>query len=79
MVELGGQWVGPAHTEIMRVAAEVGVATFPTYITGEHLFAHAGRTIALPRRHPDEDAVGVVDFRIAQARLERTRPAGSTW
>ena len=26
VVEMGGQWVGPSHTEIRRVAEEVGVA-----------------------------------------------------
>lgn len=71
VVELGGQWVGPGHTEIRRVAAEVGVQTFPTYITGEHLFAHAGRTTRYHGEIPGRMPFGLIDFRIAQARLER--------
>jgi monoamine oxidase len=71
VVELGGQWVGPGHTEIRRVAAEVGVHTFPTHITGEHLFAHAGRTTRYHGDIPVRMPFGLIDFRIAQARLER--------
>ena len=71
VVELGGQWVGPTHTEIRRVAAEVGVTTFPTHIAGEHLFAHAGRTTRYRGDIPARMPLGLVDFRIAQTRLER--------
>ncbi|HUS23198.1 MAG TPA: flavin monoamine oxidase family protein [Aeromicrobium sp.] len=71
VVEMGGQWVGPSHTEILRVAAEVGVDTFPTYITGEHLFAHAARTSRYRGDIPTRIPLGLVDFRVAQARLER--------
>lgn len=86
VVELGGQWVGPGHTEIRRVAAEVGVATFPTYIAGEHLFAHAGRASRYRGDIPARMPIGLADFRIAQARLERMAkridlmtPAGTAW
>ena len=86
VVELGGQWVGPSHTEIMRVAAEVGVATFPTYITGEHLFSHSGRTSRYRGDIPSRMPFGLADFRIAQARLERmakridlANPASTAW
>lgn len=71
VVEMGGQWVGPSHTEILRVAAEVGVDTFPTHIAGKHLFAHAGRTSRYRGDIPSRIPLGLLDFRIAQARLER--------
>jgi len=71
VVEMGGQWVGPSHTEILRVAAELGVDTFPTYIKGQHLFAHAGRTSRYRGDIPARMPLGLLDFRIAQARLER--------
>jgi monoamine oxidase len=86
VVELGGQWVGPSHTEILRVAAEVGVATFPTHIDGEHLFASAGRTSRYRGDVPVRVPLGLIDFRIAQARLERiarridlVNPASTAW
>jgi monoamine oxidase len=71
VVEMGGQWVGPSHTQILRVAAEVGVDTFPTHIEGEHLFAHRGRTSRYRGDIPARMPIGLIDFRIAQARLER--------
>jgi len=71
VVEMGGQWVGPSHTEILRVAAELGVDTFPTHIAGEHLFAHAGRTNRYRGDIPSRIPLGLLDFRIAQLRLER--------
>jgi monoamine oxidase len=71
VVELGGQWVGPSHTAILALAAEVGVDTFPTHISGDHLFALRGRSSRysgdVPRRAP----LAFADFRIAQWRLER--------
>ncbi len=71
VVEVGGQWVGPSHTAMLALAEEVGVETFPTHITGDHLFALDGRTTRyrgdIPRRAP----LAFVDFRIAQLRLER--------
>lgn len=71
IVELGGQWVGPSHTAVLALAKEVGVETFPTHISGDHLFSLSGRTTRyrgdVPRRAP----AGFVDFRLAQLRLER--------
>jgi len=29
-VEMGGQWIGPAHDELLGLVAELGLETFPT-------------------------------------------------
>jgi monoamine oxidase len=86
VVEMGGQWAGPRHQEILRVAEEMGVQTFPTHIAGEHLFTHAGRTSQYTGDIPSRMPFGLLDFRIAQARLERLarridleNPASSDW
>lgn len=86
VTELGGQWAGPRHTAIRRVAAEVGVETFPTHIAGRHVYHHAGRATAYRGDVPVRMPVGLVDFRLAQARLERLArridlddPAGASW
>jgi monoamine oxidase len=34
VIDLGAQWIGPGQDRIAALAAEVGVATFPTYGTG---------------------------------------------
>src|SRR5262249_57089608 len=36
-VELGGQWIGPTQLRMAKLAAELGLETFPTYNTGDHL------------------------------------------
>ena len=37
VVELGGQWIGPTQLRMAKLTAELGLETFPTYNTGEHL------------------------------------------
>jgi monoamine oxidase len=36
-VEMGGQWIGPSHTEMLRLVDELGLQTFPTYDDGDGL------------------------------------------
>ncbi|NYJ02952.1 monoamine oxidase [Nocardioides thalensis] len=86
VTELGGQWAGPQHTAVRRLAAEVGVETFPTHIAGRHLYHHAGRATRYRGDVPARMPLGLGDFRLAQARLERLArridlddPAGAPW
>ena len=37
IVEMGGQWIGPTQDRVAKLAAELGVDTFPTYHEGSHL------------------------------------------
>ena len=46
-VELGGQWIGPTQNRMYDLVAELGLATFPTWNTGEHVTHLAGRTSRL--------------------------------
>src|SRR6059058_440669 len=71
VIELGGQWAGPSHTAICGLAADVGVELFPTHITGEHLFSLRGRITRYRGDVPRRPLAGLVDFRVAQMRLER--------
>lgn len=43
-VELGGQWLGPGQTRMYALVDELGLATFPTYNTGEHVVQLGGKT-----------------------------------
>ena len=31
VVELGGEWIGPAQLRVNKMVAELGLETFPTY------------------------------------------------
>ena len=43
MVEIGGQWVGPAQKRVLALIAELGLETFPTFAEGSNLFERSGR------------------------------------
>ncbi len=43
IVEMGGQWAGPTQDRLLGLAAELGVATFPTY--GRNTISRSARTL----------------------------------
>lgn len=45
VVELGGQWAGPGQDRVLGLARELGVATFPTYASGNNLYYRSGRLL----------------------------------
>lgn len=42
-IEMGGQWLSPAHTEIMSLAKELGIDTFEVYDKGKSIFHKDGK------------------------------------
>jgi monoamine oxidase len=70
IVEMGGQYVGPTQDRLLALAAELGVATFPTYDTGKKVLHFNGKrgtyTGAIPRINP----LVLADVGRAQARLD---------
>lgn len=90
-IEIGGQWAGPGHHDLLALAAELGVPTFPTYDAGWHLLFYRGRLLRhrglIPPRLPPNV---LADFLQAQVRLDRmarqvpldepwTAPLASRW
>ncbi|MFM9134790.1 MAG: flavin monoamine oxidase family protein [bacterium] len=43
MVDVGGQWIGPAQRRMVALGEELGLATFPTYDAGRKVLDLAGR------------------------------------
>ncbi len=37
LLDLGGQWIGPTQQRIAKLANEMGVTTFPTFVDGQNL------------------------------------------
>ena len=70
IVEMGGQWAGPGQDRVLAMAADLGVATFPTYDAGRKVLYFNGRrgtyTGAIPRINP----LVLADVGQAQARFE---------
>jgi monoamine oxidase len=38
LIELGGQWVGPTQHEVLSLAQDFGIETYPTHAVGRNLF-----------------------------------------
>ena len=38
IVEVGGQWLGPTQHEVLSLAQDFGIPTYPTHATGKNLF-----------------------------------------
>ena len=46
-LDRGGAWFAPTHEAAFRLAAEVGVSTYRTWVRGAHLLVGEGRTRTL--------------------------------
>lgn len=80
VVEGGGQWVGPTQTEILSLAAELGIETFPTYNTGDTVLYFEGFRL-LASEFPDDPKVRA-DLDQAVAALDamaQTVPLDAPW
>ncbi|HEX5610870.1 MAG TPA: flavin monoamine oxidase family protein [Solirubrobacterales bacterium] len=83
VVEVGGQWIGPTQRRIAALAAELGVATFPTHDEGRHLIEMAGKRGSFAGSFTDASLslvrdlastvspLALADFEQARVRLDR--------
>lgn len=42
-VEMGGQWIAEAHTEVLKLVGDLGLETFPSYDDGVALTLYRGQ------------------------------------
>src|SRR5829696_6354895 len=72
VVELGGQWVGPTQLEVMALAGELGLATYPTHSEGKNLFEVAeGKIKRYSGTIPMLGPLVMADYGRADLRLKR--------
>jgi monoamine oxidase len=72
VVELGGQWVGPTQHEVMALAEELGLATYPTHTKGKNLFeAGLGKVKKYSGTIPMLGPLVMADYGRADLRLKR--------
>jgi len=60
-VDRGGQWIGPTQDHLAALAAELGVATFPTYTEGHGVELRNGRRDLYVGLIPTSDPAGAAD------------------
>jgi monoamine oxidase len=70
-LEVGGQWVGPTQDRLEKLAADMGVETYPTYDEGENLLYAKGRTTRYTGTIPRLAPPVLADVGQAQARIDR--------
>ncbi len=82
VVEVGGQWIGPTQRRMERLVGELGLETFPTYNTGEHLLQFGSNRARYRGTIPPINPLVIADMAQAQARFDRmaTRvPVEAPW
>lgn len=82
IVEVGGQWVGPTQQRVLELIDELGLATFPTFDDGDHLYENDGRLIRFRGGTPDLASEVLADIAQGEAQLERmaqTVPLDRPW
>jgi monoamine oxidase len=70
VVEIGGQFVGPTQNRILALAKELGVATFPTFATGESVYIADGRAQRYSGDIPP-DALALADLALLVTRFDQ--------
>ena len=72
IVELGGQWVGPTQHEVLGLAEELGIDTYPTHAEGKNLFEdERGKLKRFRGTIPMLGPVVMADYGRADLRLKR--------
>jgi monoamine oxidase len=82
VVEMGGEYAGPTQDRILALAAELDVATFPTYDTGRKVLHFDGKRGTYSGEIPRISPLVLADIGLAQARLDalaRTVPTDTPW
>lgn len=70
VVETGGQFVGPTQDHVLRLAASVGVGTFPAYDTGSSMYVKNGNARRFDGGVPP-DLAALPDVGVLVARIDR--------
>src|SRR5258705_11281935 len=78
IVEMGGEYAGPTQDRLLALAAELGVATFPTYDTGMNILHFNGKRGTYAGGIPRINPLVLADIAIAQARLESPAKKGAS-
>jgi monoamine oxidase len=72
VVELGGQWVGPSQHEVLGLARDLGIDTYPTHTKGRNLFEdNRGKVKRYSGTIPMLGPLVMLDYGRADLKLKR--------
>ena len=84
-IELGAQWIGDTHERMFRLAAELGVQTYPQYDQGETTYELGGAGVLRENEFHTRFAAELKELELDSAALTywpprspSKRPAGTT-
>ena len=82
LLDLGGQFIGPTQRRIAALAAELGIATFPTYDSGENIQYRDGAASRYSGLIPTSDALvaaEVIEAMLSLNMVATTVPLNTPW
>ena len=86
VADLGGTWIGPTQNAVAALAAELGLATFEQYDSGNNLYFHDGTASTYPSDGPTGgaplDPVILADIVLAVSLLDQMStsvPVAAPW
>src|SRR5690349_24568017 len=68
-IDRGGAWFAPYHDRSLALAAEMGVATYKTYVAGSHLLVDGSELRKYKGLIPRISPLAVVTLALAQTRV----------
>ena len=81
-LDRGAGWLAPRHDVALRLAAEVGVGTYKTFVAGSHLLVGGGKTQRYKGLIPRISPLAVLQIAALQWRIDRmarTVPVEAPW
>jgi monoamine oxidase len=82
VADVGGQWVGAGHSELLTEAARHGIGTYKQYETGKTVMQLLGKIVHFTGPVPRMSPLALVELLLLQRRWEREMkavPAHAPW
>jgi len=82
VADVGGQWVGAGHTELIGEAERHGIGTYKQYETGKTVMQLLGKVVHFTGPVPRMNPIALIELLRLQRRWERdlkTIPADAPW
>ena len=70
-MDVGGQWIGPTQTRMVKLVKDLNVPTFQTYNTGKSILDDAGKLISYEGTIPKIDFASLADLGMAMSKLNK--------
>ncbi|HEY1828925.1 MAG TPA: FAD-dependent oxidoreductase [Acidimicrobiales bacterium] len=70
-IDMGGAFVGPHHDRLKGLSKEMGVETFPTYVSGSYVLATGGKVRRYKGDIPRINPVALASAGVAIARINK--------